>query len=80
MIHGDIEDQDIEKLAKYIKEMAGIGVLIPDDELEDYVREVGHLPERTKDNSKRELPKVTNSIDDDIDENVNSAKKRLGRL
>lgn len=49
LTHGDIEDQDIEKLSQFIKDMTGIGILIPDDSLEDYVRQVGHLPERTAD-------------------------------
>lgn len=49
MTHGDIEDADITKVAAFIKDMTGIGVLIPDDGLEDYVRQVGHLPERTVD-------------------------------
>lgn len=82
LIHGDIEDQDIEKLAKYIKEMAGIGILIPDDELEDFVRQVGHLPERTKDNSKREVGTNTfnsSEAEEEDDETVTAAKKRLGR-
>ena len=47
--NGDIEDADITKVAAFIKDMTGIGVLIPDDGLEDYVRQVGHLPERTVD-------------------------------
>ena len=49
MTHGDIEDADITKVATFIKDMTGIGVLVPDDGLEDYVRQVGHLPERTSD-------------------------------
>ncbi|RKJ64856.1 phage portal protein family protein [Roseburia sp. 1XD42-69] len=49
MTHGDIEDVDIEKMAAFIKDMTGIGVLVPDDGLEDYVRQAGHLPERTSD-------------------------------
>ena len=49
MTHGDIEDADITKVAAFIKDMTGIGVLVPDDGLEDYVRQVGHLPERTAD-------------------------------
>lgn len=53
MVHGDIEDADITKVSTFIKDMTGIGVLIPDDGLEDYIRQVGHLPERTIDS--REL-------------------------
>lgn len=47
MIHGDIEDADITKAAAFIKDMTGIGLLVPDDGLEDYIRQIGHLPERT---------------------------------
>lgn len=49
MTHGDIEDADITKIAAFIKDMTGIGVLVPDDGLEDYIRQAGHLPERTSD-------------------------------
>ncbi len=49
MTHGDIEDVDITKMSQFIKDMTGIGVLVPDDGLEDYIRQVGHLPERTSD-------------------------------
>ena len=49
MTHGDIEDADITKVSQFVKDMTGIGLLIPDDDLEDYVRQVGHLPERTAD-------------------------------
>ena len=49
MTHGDIEDADIQKLAAFIKDMTGIGVLVPDDGLEDFVRQAGHLPERAID-------------------------------
>ena len=49
MTHGDIEDVDITKMSQFIRDMTGIGVLVPDDGLEDYIRQVGHLPERTSD-------------------------------
>lgn len=49
MTHGDIEDTDIAKVSAFIRDMTGIGVLIPDDGLEDYIRQVGHLPDRTSD-------------------------------
>lgn len=56
MTHGDIEDADIEKVGTFIKDMTGIGVLVPDDGLEDYIRQVGHLPDRTDDT--RELDRT----------------------
>ncbi len=51
MEHGDIEDEDIQKLAAYIKDMTGVGVLTPDDQLEDYIREAAHLPERLEEDT-----------------------------
>lgn len=51
MEHGDIEDEDIEKLAAYIKDLTGIGVLTPDSQLEDFVREAANLPERLEEDT-----------------------------
>lgn len=55
LTHGDIEEADIQKVSTYIKDMVGIGVLIPDDGLEDYIRQIGNLPERVEsnDNARR---------------------------
>lgn len=49
LTHGDIEDVDLATMATYIKDMASIGVIIPDESLEDYVRQLGKLPKRTTD-------------------------------
>lgn len=91
MTHGDIEDADITKVAAFIKDMTGIGVLVPDDGLEDYVRQVGHLPERTSDTrefdnvrqrqQEQNYPpglKTAAAAESDEDE-AKAAKKRLGR-
>lgn len=48
MVHGDIEDKDMALFASYITEMVGAGVLVPDEQLEEEVRRVGGLPERTE--------------------------------
>lgn len=52
MVHGDIEKIDMNKLAQYIQAMVGTGVLIPDDELETYVREVGNLPPKVSEDER----------------------------
>lgn len=57
LTHGDIEDADIAKVSAFVKDMVGIGVLVPDDGLEDYIRQIGKLPERTDDT--RELSQTT---------------------
>lgn len=93
MNHGDIEDVDIQQFAAFIKDMTGIGILVPDDGLEDYVRQVGHLPERTVDSREinPERQKQQNQYEppeEDVEyqeepeadeEKVKEAKKRLGR-
>lgn len=93
MTHGDIEDADIEKVSAFIKDMTGIGVLVPDDGLEDYIRQVGHLPERTADtrqtDRKREEKQEENhpptaagsnkELEDIPDDIAAAAKRRLGR-
>lgn len=49
LTHGDIEDVDLATVATFIKDMTSIGVIIPDESLEDYVRQIGKLPKRTTD-------------------------------
>ena len=46
MKHEDIEDANLEKIGAFINQMIGSGALTPDDELEDYVRQISNLPER----------------------------------
>ena len=53
MKHGDIEEVDLEKLANFIVQLCGAGIIAPDDELEDHVRRVANLPEKT---TPREIP------------------------
>ena len=54
MVHGDIEEPDLQQFASYIKEMVGIGVLVPDDSLEEEVRRIGHLPEKSETSAPRQ--------------------------
>ena len=49
LTHGDIEDVDLATVATFITDMTSIGVIIPDESLEDYVRQLGKLPKRTTD-------------------------------
>lgn len=56
LTHGDIEDVDLATMATFIKDMTSIGVIIPDESLEDYVRQLGKLPKRTTDTVPMEAP------------------------
>ena len=49
LTHGDVEDADLEKLGKYVSDLSAAGLIVPDDEIEDYLREVSGLPERLSD-------------------------------
>lgn len=53
MKHGDIEEVDLQQFADYVVKLTGAGILVPDDELEDHVRRVANLPEKT---TPREVP------------------------
>lgn len=57
MQHTDIEKPDLAQLSAFIKDMVGVGVFVPDDELEDYVRRAASLPERvaTEDNNRPDI-------------------------
>ena len=46
MIHGDIETPDLAKLGAFVKDMVGAGAIMPDENMEDYLRMVSDLPER----------------------------------
>lgn len=70
--HGDVESADLVALAAYLKETTAAGVLIPDEGIEDHVREVAGLPGRIEGTAAR-VPKT----DDDAE--AVAARKRLGR-
>lgn len=46
MEHGDIDEPDLNTFATFVQGMIGAGALMPDEELEDQIRRIGHLPER----------------------------------
>lgn len=56
MVHGDIEETDLQQFATFIKDMVGTGVLVPDEALEEEVRRIGHLPEKLDDAPPRQVP------------------------
>lgn len=46
LVHGDVETDDVMKIATYVKELATSGALIPDPDLEAYLRKIAGLPEQ----------------------------------
>ena len=45
MVHGDIEDANLANLGSFIQQMVTSGVLMPDEELEKFVRRAANLPD-----------------------------------
>lgn len=73
MEHGDIEDTDLMAFSTFLKDMIGIGVLQPDEALEDEVRRVGGLPERT-DTTPRPQPQQDKTATREAQESRRSAR------
>ena len=93
LAHGDVDKRDLTKLSALLKDMVGAGIIIPDEELEDYVRKAANLPERTefedtrtkdqeREAQRRAPEKTADEPEVDPEENaqqMEEAKKRLGR-
>ena len=57
MMHGDLEDVDLDALGKYITALAGAGApLFPDEELENVLRDKANLPPRPEGEGDDEPP------------------------
>lgn len=46
MTHGDVENANLDSVSNFISTMVGSGALVPDEELEKYIRQVGNLPKK----------------------------------
>ena len=46
LTHSSADAPNLKDLSAYIKELTGCGVIMPDEALEDFVRETGNLPQR----------------------------------
>ena len=83
--HGDVETQDIEKLGRYVSELTGAGVLLPDENLERYLREQAGIPERVDEYPMPSEPhthseeQMQDAMDAASKGAVRTAKSRLGR-
>ncbi len=47
LAHGEVDQAEISEVSTFLKDMVGMGIIVPDDELEEYVRDIGNLPERS---------------------------------
>ena len=49
LVHGDVEDPNLDKLGDFINKMVSCGILLPDEGMEDFARNQAGLPERIDD-------------------------------
>lgn len=64
IVHGDIEDPDIEALGTYLQALASLGMtLFPDQDLEKYLREAANLPAVSEETLKEREKTATESND-----------------
>lgn len=85
LVHGDVEHIDLGVLGDFLQKMSASGILMPDEDMEDYVREAAQLPERT---ASRRTSANTRAASgrgreaepqEDDPETIEAARKRLGR-
>lgn len=88
MIHGDIENADLEKLGVFLEKAVGSNVLTPDENIEDHIREVAGLPERVgewqgdikaSDTTKDEKNTDSVELDEEDEKQAKMARNALGR-
>ena len=95
LVHGEVDQRNLTELSTFIKDMVSIGVIIPDEPLEDYVREAADLPERTDfedtrtpdpvRETQRRAPEMdttepSDAPESDPEENEESAKEDAGEV
>jgi hypothetical protein len=75
MVHGDVEKTNITEMAAYIEKMTGLGILQPDENLEQFVRRLGDLPDKVE---GAELPNDPEINADDL-KGTKDARKPNGK-
>lgn len=87
LVHGSIDHIDLGILGDFLQKMAAAGILMPDEGIEDFVREAANLPERTASGSRDDGRKMLTDSnvhpddngDDEDQQKIDDAKKRLER-
>lgn len=83
LAHGDVEHIDLGILGDFLQKMSSSGILLPDEDVEDFVRAVAKLPERKEPRNKvgepRQPEETGTASASEEEEKVEAAKRRLGR-
>lgn len=90
MVHGDVEKDNITEISTYLEKMIGVGLIVPDENLAQYARRLGGIPEPVE---GAPIPGTDEAIDiknklegaksegekTDDETNAEIAKRMLGR-
>ena len=81
LMHGDVEHVDLGILGDFLQKMSASGILVPDDEMEDFVRQVAKLPSRNDSRDDSRQAARTQVHPEAVEEGTEAeaAKRRLGR-
>ena len=73
MVHGDIDEVDVQQFTTAITGLVGNGIIVPDESIEDEVRRILHLPERV-DTGDAEQNQAENPIGQNAELNAEESK------
>lgn len=73
LVHGDIDHWELGTLGDFLQKMSSSGILVPDEEMEDFVRTAARLPAR------KEAGKIRAKTEKESKEEYSSAKRYLER-
>lgn len=76
MIHSDIESPDLAQLGAFIKDMVGVGVLQPDESLEEHVRRTANLPDKVDGGGYYPVPGSQQHKHSEVDPKEDEADKK----
>ena len=82
LVHGDVEHIDLGILGDFLQKMSASGILVPDDDIEDFIRQAAGLPERSvsgRESRTGKLRPEASESEEEIEAKAEEAKKRLGR-
>ena len=77
LVHGDVEHIDLGILGDFLQKMSSSGILAPDDEIEDFIRQAAKLPERSDPRKDMFTPNPVHPTAEK--EEAEAAKRRLER-
>lgn len=65
--YSDIEKRSLDEISQYVERLTRTGNILPDEGLENHLRDLGDLPKRTEDSKLNPTFEVKNEINDEFE-------------